>query len=303
MESFKFKKLIVSGANGFTGRHVCEELISRNIKFSVILRPGTNHHWMNKKQISVFYSDLNDTNKLSKILKNFDALINIASLGFGNAKPIVEACEKAYLKRVVFLSSTSIYTSLNASSKKIRKNAENIIKKSSLIWSIIRPTMIYGTPKDRNMIKLITWIDKVPLIPIFGNGNSLQQPIYVKDLATFIVDVLENENSFRNDFNLSGKNPLTFNEIIKLISEILNKKPLKIYLPYLLCVKIISSIEYLKIKFPLKSEQILRLNENKSFSYDKAFSLIGYDPTDFKDGIKNEIEMYKKLKGFNKFGN
>ena len=84
--------------------------------------------------------------------------------------------------RLRFLSSTSIYTSLNASSKKIRNNAENIIKKSSLIWSIIRPTMIYGTPKDRNMIKLITWIDKVPLIPIFGNGNSLQQPIYVKKL-------------------------------------------------------------------------------------------------------------------------
>ena len=167
-------------------------------------------------------------------------LINIASLGFGNAKPIVEACEKASLKRVIFISSTSIFTSLNAISKEIRNKAENTIKKSSLIWSIIRPTMIYGTPKDRNMIKLIRWIDNVPIIPIFGNGNSLQQPIYVKDLAKFIVDVLDNKQSFRNDFNISGKYPLTFNEIIKEISEILNKKPLKIYLPYLLFVRIIS---------------------------------------------------------------
>lgn len=296
MENRKFQKLIVSGANGFTGRHVCEELISRNIKFSVILRPGTNDYWMIKKNITVFYSDLSDSNKLFKILENFDSLINIASLGFGTAKHIVEACEKASLKRVIFISSTSIFTSLNASSKKIRNKAENTIKKSSLIWSIIRPTMIYGTPKDRNMIRLIRWIDNVPIIPIFGDGNSLQQPVYVKDLAKLIVDVLDNKKSFKNDFNISGKYPLTFNKIIKEISEILNKKPLKIYLPYLLFVRIISLLEYLKINFPIKSEQILRLNENKSFSYSKAKSIIGYKPISFKNGINNEIKIYKKNK-------
>ena len=298
MENPKFKKLIVTGANGFTGRHVCEELISRNIKFSVILRPGTNSYWMNKKNVSVFYSDLNDGNNLSKILKNFDYLINIASLGFGSAMPIVKACENASLKRVIFLSSTSIFTSLNASSKNIRNKAENIIKNSSLIWSIIRPTMIYGTPKDRNMIKLISWIDKTPIMPIFGDGNSLQQPVYVKDLARFIVDILDNKDSYKNDFNISGKNSLTFNEIIKEISEILNKKPLKIYLPYLLCARILRLFEYLNINFPLKSEQILRLNEDKSFSYSKAKSLIGYRPIDFKNGINNEIKMYKKIQKY-----
>ena len=296
MENTKFHKLIVSGANGFTGRHVCEELISRNIKFSVILRPGTNDYWMIKKNITVFYSDLKDSYKLLKILEKFDCLINIASLGFGAAKPIVEACEKASLKRVIFISSTSIFTSLNASSKKIRNKAENTIKKSSLIWTIIRPTMIYGTPKDRNMIKLIRWIDNVPIIPIFGDGNSLQQPVYVKDLAKFIVDVLDNKQSFRDDFNISGKYPLTFNEIIKEISEILNKKVIKIYLPYLFSVRIISLLEYLKINFPIKSEQILRLNENKSFSYSKAKKLIGYKPIPFKNGIKNEIKIYKNNK-------
>ena len=156
--------------------------------------------------------------------------------------------------------------------------------------------MIYGTPKDRNMIKLIRWIDNVPIIPIFGDGNSLQQPVYVKDLAKFIVDVLDNKQSFRDDFNISGKYPLTFNEIIKEISEILNKKVIKIYLPYLFSVRIISLLEYLKINFPIKSEQILRLNENKSFSYSKAKKLIGYKPIPFKNGIKNEIKIYKNNK-------
>ena len=296
MNKLRFKKLLVSGANGFTGRYVCLELISRNIDFSVILRPGTSDEWMLKNKIPVLFSDLNDTKKLSNIFKTYDSLINVASLGFGTAKPIIESCEKASLKRVVFISSTSIFTSLNASSKKMRKEAEKLIKKSSLVWSIIRPTMIYGSPKDRNMIKLIKWIDKIPLIPVFGDGNSLQQPVYVKDLACFIVDVLENENAFKNDFNISGKKPLTFNSVINEICKVLKKRPLKIYLNYLFCVKIISLFEYFSIKLPIKSEQILRLNENKSFSYDKAKSLIGYNPTDFKKGIEREIKIYKKIK-------
>ena len=56
--------------------------------------------------------------------------------------------------------------------------------------------MIFGSPKDRNMIKLINWIDKVPFIPVFGKGNNFQQPIYVKDLAWSIVEIIEKRKHF-----------------------------------------------------------------------------------------------------------
>ena len=191
-------------------------------------------------------------------------------MGFGLAIPIIKACEKASLKRVIFISSTSIFTSLNAGSKKIRKEAEALIVKSSLQWTIIRPTMIYGSPRDRNMIRLIKWIDYFPIIPVFGNGNALQQPIYVEDLAAFITKTIENKKAFKNEFNISGREPLTFNQVIYEISKVLKKDPLKIYLPYSLFSKILSFLEILGIKLPLKSEQIKRLNENKSFSYMKA---------------------------------
>ena len=83
------------------------------------------------------------------------------------------------------------------------KNAENLIMQSNLIWTIIRPTMIYGSPRDRNMIRLIKWIDHFPILPIFGNGNALQQPINVKDLVNFIHDTIDKKEAFKNVFNLS----------------------------------------------------------------------------------------------------
>ena len=34
----QLNNIIVTGANGFTGRFVCKELLKRKIKFSVVLR-------------------------------------------------------------------------------------------------------------------------------------------------------------------------------------------------------------------------------------------------------------------------
>lgn len=291
--NLKYKGIIVTGANGFTGRYVCKRLISKGIKFSVILRPGTNTNWFSNRNIKTFYGDLNNHEDISNIFRNFECLINIASLGFGSAQSIIKASEKNSLKRTIFISSTSIYTLLNAKSKSVRMEAEDLIKKSKLNWTIIRPTMIYGSPKDRNMIKLIKWIDKVKILPIFGQGNSLQQPVNVKDLAWFIVAVIDKNEAFRNEFNISGKEPITFNQIVIQISKNLHRNPIKIYLPKIIFSRIFYFFEFLNIKLPIKSEQINRLNEDKVFSHHKATCLIGYNPMSFKQGILREIEIYK----------
>ena len=295
-KKLKFKKIIISGGNGFTGRYLCKSLISRGLNFSVILRPGTNADWMVQNQIPIIYFDLYKINQNLNVLENFDCFINIASIGFGLAQHIINACEMVSIKRVIFISSTSIFTSLNAKSKKIRTEAENLIMRSSLKWTIIRPTMIYGSPRDRNMIRLIRWIDHFPILPIFGDGNALQQPINVEDLANFINKTIEKKEAFNNVFNVSGKEPISFNQIINEISNVLKKKPLKIYLPSSITSQILSFFEMLNIKLPIKSEQIKRLNEDKSFSFSKAKIILGYDPINFKEGIKREILMYKNKK-------
>ena len=295
-KDLKFKRIIISGANGFTGRYVCRELRSRGIIFSVILRPGSCTKWMIKNNIEFHFADLNNIQKLSSILKDKECLINIASLGFGSASNILKSCKNTDIQRVIFISSTSIFTRLNAKSKKIRIEAEKMIVNSNLCWTILRPTMIFGSPKDRNMIKLINWIDKVPFIPVFGQGNNYQQPIYVKDLAWSIVEIIENEKTFNEIFDLSGPEPLIFKDIIRTISCYLKKKPLMVFLPYLFFYRVLLLIESFGIKFFIKSEQILRLNEDKIFPSDKAKKIFGYKPTQFNKAIFEEIQIYKKQK-------
>ncbi len=289
------KKIIVSGANGFTGRYVCLELLKRKITFIALLRPETDSSWFISRSITCRYADLRDPEKLRKEFNNCEILLNIASIGFGSAPSILKACEKAGIKRAVFISTTAIFTRLNASSKIIRKEAEYQIRKSSLNWTILRPTMIFGSSKDRNIIKLIKWIDKYPLLPIFGNGNNLQQPVFVKDIAWSVVEIIDNQETFSEDFNLSGSFPITYKNMINIIERKLSKKITKVFISSRIAINLLKIFEFLRIRFFIKSEQIERLNEDKFFSHKKAQKYFGYKPTTFLDAISQEIYEYKKI--------
>lgn len=289
-------KVILCGANGFTGRIICKEFLRCGINFLAILRPGNDSSWMKENGVSFRYADLNNYRDLLKVINGANILISVASIGFGNVPSILEACKKANIDRVIFTSTTAIFTKLNASSKTIRKLAEKQIKCSDLNWTIIRPTMIYGTPDDRNMIRLVRWIDKFPILPVVGNGNSLQQPIFVKDVAKCIILILNNENTFMKSFNIAGAKSITYNQIINNINFELNKNCRIIYLPSKIVIKLFKILEKLKVKLPIKSEQLERLNENKSFNYESAKKVFNFDPLSFQQGIKIEIEFYKTLK-------
>ena len=289
------KPILLTGANGFTGKFVCLELLKRKISFIAVLSPKGDPSWMKNHYIDYTNIDINDVVQMQKILQRCSCLLNIASIGFGAAPSIIEACEKSGIKRAIFVSTTSIYTKLNAPSKSIRLLAERSIMNSKLNWTIIRPTMIYGTENDRNMIRLIKWINEKKFIPIFGNGKSLQQPIFVKDLSWSLVEILDNKSTYFKSFNLSGKEALTFLDVINTIEKYLNKKTLKLFLPEKIIVFLLLFLEKMGFNFPIKAEQVKRLNENKSFHYHEAKVVFNYSPTSFKKGISEEIRNYLKI--------
>jgi nucleoside-diphosphate-sugar epimerase len=223
-------------------------------------------------------------------MQGTEALINIASLGFGHADSILRATKDAGIQRAIFVSTTAIFTQLNARSKTVRLAAELAIQTSGLKYTVLRPTMIYGSPRDRNMWRLIRFMRYSPVIPVFGDGNYLQQPIYVGDVAQALVSCLCNDQTIGKSYNLAGKAPLTYNQVIDTIARQMNKRVWKVHIPSGPIVALLKGFECLKIPFPIKAEQVLRLNENKSFSYAEAERDFGFRPLPFEEGIKLELK-------------
>ena len=233
---------------------------------------------MDAHQIPVRFADLNHAQQLATQLKGCDALLNVASIGFGAAPSILEACRSAAVRRAVFVSTTAIFTQLNAGSKVVRQAAEAAITSSGLDTTILRPTMIYGTPGDRNMIRLVRWLDRWPVLPVFGNGRSLQQPVHVSDVAWAVVQVLETPATIERQFNISGAAPLTYNDVVRLTAQALGRRVQRFHIPARPIVTALHVSERLGITLPIKAEQVLRLNEDKAFSHAEAADAFGYSP-------------------------
>ena len=285
--------VLVSGANGFTGRFVCRELQRRKIPFIALLRPGRDAAWLSSQQIPVRFADLNNPIELAAALQGCRALLNVASIGFGAVPSILQACEAVGVSRAVFVSTTAIFTKLNAGSKAVRLAAEADIQASGLNWTILRPTMIYGTPADRNMIRLLQWLERWPLLPIFGTGRSLQQPVHVTDVAWAVVEVLDQTASYGRAFNISGAAPLTYNEVVQVAAGALGKQARLLHLPAALFIRILQFTERFGLKLPIKAEQIQRLNEHKAFDHQDAAEVFGFSPISFSQGIQQEVNLYR----------
>ncbi len=282
-------KILVTGATGFTGGFVCQELWQRGIAFDCLVRASSQTQQLESLGVKLVAANLDELESLYRVFPGYQALINVASIGFGAAPKIVEACENSGIRRAIFVSTTAIFTRLNAQSKAVRQAAEAAIMNSNLDYTILRPTMIYGTPSDRNMIRLLRLIQKSPIIPVLGEGKSLQQPVHVEDVAWAICEVLNSAQTYRREYNISGGQVLSYNEVIEVASQALAKQPLLLHLPTNLSVKLIKIANTLGIKTPVSAEQVQRLNEDKVFEHTAAQKDFNYSPRLFTEGIAQEV--------------
>src|SRR5215216_5110916 len=278
-------KVFVTGGTGFIGTYVVSLLLKNGYEVRCLYRPGSDRSVLPQPEIEWTEGDVSDTQALSTSMQGADALVNVASLGFGHANSIVCAAKEAGLQRAVFISSTAIFTQLNAKSKKVRLAAEESIETSGLKYTILRPTMIYGSPRDRNMWRLIQFMHYSPVMPVFGNGNYLQRPIYVGDVAQAIMSCLSSDQTICKSYNIAGKSPFTYNQVIDTIAGFMTKRVWKAHIPSAPVVGLLKVFERLHIPLPIKAEQVLRLNENKNFSYEEAERDFGFRPLSFEEGM------------------
>ena len=195
---------------------------------------------------------------------------------------------------VPFLLAPHLYK-VECCIKVVRRLRAAIIS-SGLETTIIRPTMIYGTPGDRNIIRLVQWLDRWPVLPVFGNGRSLQQPVHVSDVAWAIVQALESSVTIGRAFNISGADPLTYNDVIRVISQALGRRVQCFHIPVSPIVTALQISESFGLTLPIKAEQVLRLNEDKVFSHMEAADAFGYTPMSFDQGIRREVELFRSAR-------
>ena len=166
---------------------------------------------------------------------------------------------------------------------------EEVLRGSGLAWTIVRPTMIYGTERDKNVHRLLRFLDRSPIFPVFGPGTNLWQPVYHEDCACGVDEALVCPAAFERAYDLPGASPLPYATLVETAARALGKEPRLVRLPLEPVRRALTVAEKLRLPLPVKSEQVLRLREDKAYPYDAAQRDLDYAPRPFHEGVALEV--------------
>ena len=288
-------KVHVTGGSGFLGGSVLPMLRDAGHEATALARTRAAADVVSALGATPIPGDLDDPASVDAAfaISGAEALVNLASLGFGHAPTIVAAAEEAGVVRAVFVSTTSIFTRLATSSKAVRVAAEETIKGSGLDWTIVRPTMIYGTPGDRNMARLLRALRRVPVLPLPGGGRGLQQPVHVDDLAAAIVRALDRPATVHRAYDVAGPEPLSLRTVLREAGGAVDRQPTLVSVPLAPVVGLVRLYEAVASSPRLRSEQVERLAEDKAVDIGPARADLDFDPRPFGDGIRAEAALLR----------
>ncbi|MBV9453474.1 MAG: NAD-dependent epimerase/dehydratase family protein [Rubrobacter sp.] len=284
-------KVLVSGGTGLLGQGFLRVLQGAGeYEARCLIRPTSCTERL--KGFELCCGDAEDACSMEKALRGMDAFVHIAGIGY--APQVLEAMHRAGVERLVAVSSTSAYSRFEFRSAPLLTN-EALLLDNGLRWTVVRPSMIYGTELDHNMHKLLRFLDRFPIFPLFGDGENLWQPVYYEDLAQGMYTALTRPGTEGEIYDLPGERPLPFVELVHTAAGTLNKKVRIVHLPAEPVRRGLLAAERLRVPLPVKSEQVLRLREDKAYLYEKAREELGYAPRAFSEGIALEVDRLREL--------
>jgi len=289
--------ILITGFTGNTGSIVLGKLLENN-EHSKIIGISRDNGYANKYGMNIENIALENSKDLKSIFDKYPItkIIHIANIRYSPI--IMELADQYNIDKVVLVHTTGVYSKYRNYSSLYKEIEQKILNNSykNTNYVILRPTMIYGNERDHNMHKLIKFLNKFSLFPVFGDGSALMQPVHVEDLADAIY-LAHNQPDINNEgFDLSGGSVVEYKKVLSLIANGLNKKVLFLYIPMklaILCAKIYNRLFKRTI---ITVEQVERLQEDKAYPNDKARKLLGWTPRKFEEGIRQEIELLKAKK-------
>ncbi|MDD5383775.1 MAG: NAD(P)-dependent oxidoreductase [Gallionella sp.] len=204
-------------------------------------------------------------------------------------------------KRVVALSSTSIFTKRTSSdlaeqntADKLRNGEQRFIawaEANRIEWVILRPTLIYGLGQDRNICEIARFISRFGFFPLFGAAQGLRQPVHVEDVADACSAALQSARAANHAYNLSGAERLPYREMVGRVFSVMDKQerflvvPLSIFRLAVMCLRIWPRFRN------WSAAMAERMNNDLVFDHADAIRDLGFSPKPFRPG-KTDLPIF-----------
>ncbi|MGQ9570689.1 MAG: NAD-dependent epimerase/dehydratase family protein [Thermodesulfovibrionales bacterium] len=250
-------KVLVTGATGFIGSHLSEELVRRGHKVICLVRENSDLKWIENTELKIIIGDCKKIESLYKAVDGIDYIFHLAGLtkacsdadffcaNADGTKNIITATleNNPNLKRFVYISSlAAVGPSQNGSPLKedtdphpvssygrSKLEGEKVVLKykEKLPVTVIRPSAVYG-PRDKDLFVFFKLLKK-GIFPYWG--KCYYSLVYVDDLIQGIILAAENKKAEGQVYFMSDSKFYTNEEIMKAISSALGIKAFRLRIP------------------------------------------------------------------------
>jgi len=199
---------------------------------------------------------------------------------------------KCGARRVVVLSSTSRFTKedstdsaeqqvsrhLTAGESRLRTWAEG----NGIEWVILRPTLIYGRGRDKNIAEMARFIRRFGFFPLLGEASGLRQPIHAEDVAAACVAALQSPAAAHRAYNISGGETLSYREMVRRVFYALHRPPRPATMPLAVFRLAVTCLRLLPRYRHWSTAMAERMTRDLVFDHSDAVRDLGLSPRPFR---------------------
>ncbi len=277
----KQKNCLIWGASGQIGRNLIRKLTKDNFKVIAVTRNRHKNGYILKTQanpgfIDIVEANIFDADKINQLTKNADIVINLIGVLYEENKynsfenihvkfPYIlsKYCEQNNVEQLIHLSALGIEKAKDSEYAKSKLNGENVIKKNFEKSTILRPSIVFSVD-DNFTTRFMTMLNLLPFFPLYYKGQTKFQPIYCSDLTDIIFEIIK-KKIFSETIECAGPEILTFENIMRELLKLINKKRFLIPLPNFIG-------KYSSIFLGYFPKPIITLDQFKILKYDNILS-------------------------------
>ncbi|MEQ9010755.1 complex I NDUFA9 subunit family protein [Algiphilus sp.] len=276
----------VFGGTGFLGRRIVATLLEAGREVRVATRnPETVDAAAWASRVKSIAADVRDPEAVARAVQSADAIVNAVSLyveGQGldfesvhvdGARNIAQAAEG---RPLVHVSGIGAHESSPSAYVRARARGERAVRDACSNAIILRPSVLFG-PNDA-FLRTLDAITRLPLIPLFGRGDTKLQPVHVDDLAMAVLHAMDNPTAAGRILELGGAGTYRYREILALVLAARGRKRWLVPVPFVLW-HLLAAIATCLPSPPLTRDQVILMRDDNVVGPDAmGFEALGIAP-------------------------
>jgi len=284
----------VFGGTGFLGRNLVDRLLRRGYRVRVAVRnPRQDLFQDTDNRLEQVQCDVRKTQSVADAIKDADGVVNAVGLYVESQSATFEAVHVVgaqniaqqsvtFGAKLVHISGIGADTKSPSAYIRARAVGEQRVREAAPHAVILRPSVLFGR-NDAFLHTLSALVRMLPVIPLFGNGSTRLQPVYVKDVVRAIECGLCSNELGENIYELGGAQILSYKDLLSTIARHMKRKRLMLPIPFLVW-ELLATLASVLPNPPLTRDQIELMRHDNIVDPDAAgFAELEIEPRGLED--------------------